>query len=267
MRKTFTFLLWALSSMMVLPLVSCGDDDDEAGGGDSPVATGNKLSSITVAGIPVFNVSYDSSGRISRMKMDEMEITLSYNPLTIKSRDDEDNLTLSNISTNSRGYMTEATVSELGDSWKVSLNYDSAGHLTSMTTDGDTDFFNWKDGNLMSVTYDGDDIFYTYSTLENKAGVCSPFWDPLGPYSMTGLFGKVSKNFPMTMYNPVLYDVTEFAYRLNPDGTISAEQVTIDDITMTMSYNYAGSRAGDACDVTSLQGAKNRFKSLFKRKK
>lgn len=276
--KKLIFNTVALLSAAILsmPVVSCGGDDDDES--DVPEVAGNRLSSITFLGVTFMRASYDSDGRIKEISMpdDEITISVSYSPLTLTCRDDEDTTIFSDITTNASGYITQAKISDGMEHRDMTIEYDSSGHIMSMAfSDGEYNEFTWENGNLTGVTMD--EVYYkqitdyTYSSLDNRVGACSPFWEPLGPYWMTGLFGVVSAKFPSSMYTyePGGYygegDYTEFAYKLNTAGYISAEQVSIDGVSLTLSYNYSAGRS----DVPSVSGSPMKsfnFKTLFKSK-
>ena len=265
-KKTVLPLLCA--AILGMPFVSCGgDDDDEPDVPGSDTVT-NRLEVITASGMTMFTFSYDGSGRMTRLKSSEldMDIKISYSPMKIEFDEDGDVLTFSNIKLNSHGFITEATCTDSEGSYKINLTYNDSGNLTSISdSDGETSALSWAYGRLMKATSDGEVTTYTYTELANPAGMFSPLWDPLGPYWMTGLFGTAPNMFPASITN---YDgeTAKFAYKLNNDGTIAAEQLTYDGSTMTLSYRYSSSRAaafsdnsGNATVVTP------RFKSPFRR--
>lgn len=301
--KKRNFLAFALGALLMsVPFVSCGDDDDDIpGGSNAPEEVpgdsnegseggsnvpGNKLqklTSIKAYGVTMYSFVYDSAGRLTKMKPGEAfegdvyEVRVSYEPMKIElCMTEDDNLTFTNISTNSKGYVTSCLVVDPdydNETIKESFSYDSAGHLTKISfSDGGSTDLSWSDGKLKSVTDDdGMEYKYTYSNLANKTGAVSPMWEPLSYLWFTGLFGAAPSYFPSGITITDNYDGEtdeyELAYKLNSNGTISAEQLTVDGATVTLSYSYANSKAvAETGDVSSVKKIKlPSIKSIFKR--
>lgn len=278
-RKFLTLTLSAL--LTSVPLVSCGDDDeDEPNTPDKPNEL-PQLRSIESYGFALFTFSYNSSGQLTQIKpgsmfADEIEkIDISYNPLKIKigGIEGEDDTILTDISTNSQGFITSMTCTEEGYSYRMDLSYNSSGNLTKITynDDGTSTTFTWHGGKLNTVVDDENNHYeYTYTNLANATGAFSPMWEPFGLYWMTGLLGTAPAYFPasITIHEDNEIDQVKLAYKINSNGTIAAEQMTYEDEdeTITMTYKYGASKALDETgDPTSAQQIKlPKFKSIFK---
>lgn len=267
MRIKFPFMAAVICAMtMSLPLMSCGDDDDDQ---DAPVPTpelpanpASGLTAITAMGQNLFTFSHDAAGHVTGIRGADLKMTISYSPLTITLEDDGDKTVWSNIATNTSGYITRATLTDEEDTWTMTFSYDSKGHLTSLNDGEDTSIFTWNNaGNLTNVNFDGDAISYMYANQLNTAGAFSPMWLPLGPYWMTGLFGAAPTNLPSKITSS--YDgVCTFAYTLNENGTIATEQISYDDMdmTMTLNYVYGGRSAADENFTVKLPSLSKVFK-------
>lgn len=237
---------------MSLPLMSCGEDENDptnkpdvpAGGSASaPVSAG--LKSIEGHGQVLFAFDYDAYGRMTKLSAPAFQssIEISYDPMMLTITDLDGTMTMTDISTNSKGYITETSFVEDGEGCPTTMSYDSDGHLTSVTSDGEVSHFTWKNGNLTKLV-DADDYVTTfeYSSNANTAGMFSPLWcDLMSMLWMTGLFGTAPAYFPSVIN--IDGDVALFSYTLNPNGTINTEQFTYEGATATFNYYYTGDRA------------------------
>lgn len=249
-----------LAMTMSMPLMSCGDDDDD----DDiiPPVTGetvNRPVSVTAMGRSMYTFAYDSEGRLTRLKMldqdDPFTLDVSYSPLQLRvDYGKGETTTFTGITTDKKGYITSARVTETYDgqvySWNTAIRYDSDGHIISMTDDEETMYYEWTRGDLTSISSDdGIDYNITYSSTDRKAGVFSPMWEPMGPMWMTGLFGAGPAHFPSTINDG---DITmSLDYTLYVDGAIDTETITIYGMSIPVTYNYEATRStGDATPAT-----------------
>ena len=246
MKLKFPFMAAIICAMtMSLPLMSCGDDDeDEPNVPVGPSASAGLLS-IAGHGQTLFAFSYDASGRMTKLSAPAYQTTIeiSYKPLKLTIVDEDGTMTMTDISTNSKGYITKASFKENGEGTPTTMSYDSDGHLTSITSDGEVSHFSWTNGNLMKVSdADGYVTTFGYSSLANTAGVFSPLWGGImGMPWMTNLFSTAPADFPSSINSDG--DIALFSYTLNTDGTINTEQFTYDGVTATFNYYYTGDRA------------------------
>lgn len=275
-RKFLTLTLSAL--LTSVPFVSCSDDDDAPNTTDNPNEL-PQLISIESYGFALFTFTYNSSGQLTQIKPGSMfadeigKIEISYNPLKIKigGIEGEDDTLLTNISTNSKGFITSLTCTESGDSFIMNFTYNTSGNLTKITYSDDESpmIFTWNDGKLNTVVDDENNRYeYTYTNLANTTGTFSPMWEPFGLYWMTGLFGTAPTYFPASIAvyeDNELYQV-ELAYKINSNGTIAAEQMTNEGETITMTYKYSASKTiEETGNPTSAQQIKlPKSKKLFK---
>lgn len=258
-----------LAMTMTMPLISCGDDDDDDDD-DIPVVpptteTSHLLKSITGMGSTIYTMSYDAQGRLTRLNMpdddDPFTLEVSYSPLKLRiSYGQDETSTLSGITTNKDGYITSARVTETYDgqvySWNTAIQYDNAGHIISMTDDDETMYYDWTQGDLTSISSDdGIDYSITYSSTERNAGVFSPLWEPMGPMWLSGLFGQGPAHFPSSISDGD--DTISLAYKLYYDGAIDTETVTINGISLSLTYNYADTRATASSSSAISTGIKH----------
>lgn len=278
-RKFLTLTLSAL--LTSVPFVSCGDDDDEPNAPDNPDTPNElpQLRSIESYGIALFTLGYNSSGQLTQIKPGSMfadeigKVEISYNPLRIKigGVDGEDDTLLTDISTNSQGFITSMTCTEDDNSFRMNLSYNTSGNLTKITYSDDhtSTTFTWHGSKLTTVVDDENNLYeYTYTNLANTVGAFSPMWEPFGLYWMTGLFGNAPTYYPasITTHENNEIDQVGLAYKINSNGTIAAEQMTYEGETITMTYKYSASKAiEETGDPTSTQQIKlPKIKSIFK---
>lgn len=242
--KATALMLSALGCLGTM--TACGGDDDDDNP-DQPGTTNGVAgpTSITAMGQTLFSFTYDSSNRLTSVKSEDFKMTVSYSPfkVTMTDEDDYSTTTLSDVSVNSQGYVTRAKVTDKYDGetdvYSSTFEYDSEGHLIKVNTDGDVTTYSWSNGNLTTVSSEGYPVAsFTYSDTPNTAQVTSPFWGDAFLLTMTNAFGKTVANFPATMLD--YSEKITLAYELNPNGTIKTETLAYDDISLKLTYNYAG---------------------------
>lgn len=250
-----------LAMTMSMPLMSCGDDDDDIPViPPTPGETVNRPVAVTAMGQTMYTFTYDSEGRLTRFKTldedDPFTLEVSYSPLQLRIAYGEgETTTFTGITTGKSGYITSARVTETYNgqvySWNTSIEYDSAGRIISITDDEETMYYVWTQGDLTSISGDdGIDYRISYSSTDRKAGVFSPLWEPMGPMWMTGLFGAGPVHFPSAINDG---DITmSLAYTLYFDGAIDTETVTIDGISVPLTYNYGTARSTGEATPTSM---------------
>ncbi|MDE5785096.1 MAG: DUF4595 domain-containing protein [Duncaniella sp.] len=208
---------------------------------------------MTAYGQTLASLKYDDNGRVTRVKAEDLIINISYSPLKITFVDYEDVTEWTDIKTNSAGYITSAKLTEEDeygvDTWRVSVTYDRDNHVTS-TYDGEenSSAFEWEGTRLKSMSMFDDKDSYrqtlTYSDVENKAGNVSLMWCDFSIYWLTGLFGEVPGYLPSKIYDSYEEDTVNLGYKLNSNGSIAKEQVSVNgSIQMVIDYNYTSSRA------------------------
>ena len=248
MKLKFPFMAAIICTItMSLPLMSCGNDEDDEPEVPAKPSASIGLMSIAGHGQTLFAFEYDASGRMTKLSAPAYQYTIeiSYKPLKLTLVDEVEGavMTMTDISTNSDGYITKTSFNEDGEGCPTTMSYDSDGHLTSITSDGEVSHFSWTNGNLMKVAgADGGIATFDYSSLDNTAGVFSPLWSGImGMLWMTDLFGTAPANFPSSINSDG--DIALFSYTLNANGTINTEQFTYGGVTATFDYYYTGDRA------------------------
>lgn len=296
------FLRTAFCSMVILTLMnSCTISEPKEG------SDGNRLESITNFMMTFYSVKYDGQGRIIELndQFSGGQIKISYSPLTITeyeldtySTDDNEykayvsNETVySNISLNTRGFITSYEAVEKGYYWDYysgsikpsftdiftgAVSYDNGGHILSIDTgDDDVTYFSWKNGNLVtSSEFDSDinEIYvFEYSGVPNKARQWVPWW--ISPMFMTGLFGVAPSEMITAgykTYGDYEYENTEptiqFAYKLHPSGKISSMQINDYGDIFTMNFNYSNGPVATRSDDSGTESVSfKKIKSPFRK--
>ena len=175
MKKTFRIAgALALCLTMIPAMVSCGDDEDEPGGGSSEVVEGTRLTSVNNV-----NISYDDKGRVYRFGSSSQYGYIDYEQGVISIPENEEGEM--KVKFNGKGYIsslnqnwdyTEDGEWEKGSS-KASFSYDGDGHLVQVTVssageyddkeDNESGKFSenftidltWSNGNLTKVVEEG----------------------------------------------------------------------------------------------------------------
>ena len=201
MKKTMRIVGFACVAIALLPLASCGDDDEGVtppGENEIEKETGMRLSSVGE-----FDFTYDKDGRCILVEENsyygsgyESKIVIDWNAGTITEKDgyEDEPDEVYHFKTNGKGYITELTQSQnynygQGVSYKVDgkakFSYDKSGHLAGMelssTASGvdegekftekiNVDYsMKWENGNLVSAVakedelYDGDREYDEYN--------------------------------------------------------------------------------------------------------
>lgn len=251
-------ILWGVLAMMLMVLTACGDDDDQPGDTD---AAKQKLTSMTSYGQTLASFKYDNQGRITRLKVEELIINISYSPLKMEFIDEDEVTEWNDIVTNSDGYITSAKLTETYegevDTWNVSVSYNRDNYMT-LAKDGDNSptTLEWNGSRLENIRMYDDHYVYTqtltYSNTENRAENVSLMWCEMSLYWLTGLFGKVPGYLPSQVYDSDSDETVKLAYKLNSNGSIAKEQVTFEgEYPAVIDYNYSSSRASVCDDATS----------------
>lgn len=260
-----------ISSTLLGASCTIGENDVESdltiGGPDT------RLSSISISSFfykkDLFKFSYDNQKRLTEIKYsfpgdDEWEIiAIQYNPLTIifeewetqyKYIDGEDVKEAvlrerdewKNISLNSKGYITEASVEtrvydvsmypddEDLNRYNLYFSYDNQGHLiNSYCNDWSTEYI-WRDGNLISLSFndyspdyynESYTVTFEYSDVVNQHGQWDPLFPVIGAIQITGWMGKAPEYYPKkatTVGGQYGYssDIMQFSYLLCENGYI-----------------------------------------------
>ena len=201
-------------------------------------------------------IAYDGYGRITRLTRNYEKMTVSYSPLEIKieERDDYDDeqpyvMSWKEISLNSAGYISQATIIDGEDVYIRQFYYDAAGHLVkSVDDEGFTTTFSWDSlGHLTKVTDDEVTVVYHYYPIMNKHSQ----WNPSGVVyadlvECTGLLGVppsyLVKSFTQTEFS-YGYEETStisYSYNLDHDGWIIQSKITGDDgATPILTWYYS----------------------------
>lgn len=272
-KKICKGLLAILPATLLLSSCTLSEPDSLKDPGEGNIY----LTSISSMTLDLYKLGYDSQKRVVEVqdRMNGVRLFVNYgqNEIIVEAAGsiwdnftDEDNYfvesrtVMSNLKFNSMGYITSLTSHEYEynapddlkyeDVTEFELEYDSDGHLTVYrnVTDNEVTLFNWNsDGNMTSYSFDGREYTLEYSRLANKFFQWMPFWDEMGVYRMTNLFGKgpanlVSKvtevdNTGSDYYYG--YDI-DFAYKLTNSGLISSARFSEYGDIITMVCHYGG---------------------------
>lgn len=216
-----------------------------------------KIDTITVKGNPVFTLSYNDAGKVTRYYngMFRGTVEISYDPLTI---------TLTYVDPGKNGVANPRQVMELYD---VQLNksnfissfrsrvsvvapngekmFSEGGATVKYNNEGRLTELNWKNGKTTEMTWDKDgrllssknpdyeNVYESTDTLNaNRQWI--PLWYACGGIEMTGLFGNppaylISKGVQTFTDGNIPATVAKFDYYLNKDNVIDSLLFTSDD--------------------------------------
>lgn len=233
----------------VLSACSVSEPDIDAG----PTGDNLRLTSISILTKNYVTVNYDAQGRVTRLTRGSDEMTVTYSPLEIKlierdDYDDEADVTYwKNITLNSQGYISNATVVEDEDVSVYSFEYDNAGHLVRAIEDGYYSIvYNWDSSGRMTKVYDDEQtVVFEYHSTPNL----HLQWDPNVPlYSgfveYTGLLGVAPSYFVKsltTIEDNYVSSKLFYNYRLNDNGWVIQSRIfdDDDDALPYMNWNYS----------------------------
>ena len=246
---------------------SCTVSEPDFGGSSDKA----RLEAITSSSMTVIDIKYDAQNRpvLIQDRMNDVKLTIEYNPLCIIEEDagyhydyntdvttiyTNCRLIMSNISLNSNGYMTSCDTEETYYSFEgevesyetghVNLHYDVFNHLTEYIEDGEISIkFSWSNSGLLTdIVSDEGNVRLEYGLTPTVNNQWSPYWDNLGIYRLTGLFGIA----PTMMVKEVIVDEGDyyenrrkFAYQITSGGWIKAMQVAENDYVETFNFRYS----------------------------
>lgn len=249
--KFFNLTLPLVAAMMsITSACSVSEPDIDAG----PTGDNLRLTSISILTKNYVTINYDAQGRVTRLTRGYDEMTVSYSPLEIKLTerydyyDDEADVTYwKDITLNSKGYISNATVVEEEDVSVYRFEYDNAGHLVRAIDDSNyTIGYSWDSSGRMTRAYDEEQtvLIEYYSTPNQHLQ-----WDPnvplyTGLVEYTGLLGVAPSYFVKsltTIEDNYVSSKLFYNYRLNDNGWVIQSRVSDDDGDGLpyMNWNYS----------------------------
>lgn len=233
-----------------------------------------RLISILSSSMTLYDIQYDSQGRPVQINDREYDARyiISYAPFELVIEEgapkdamdaDSDEMymeyrtVISDGTFNTAGYLTGATITETEydvdgnvisqESSPLVLRYDNFGHLISYIDDGEVVFsYDWDiNGNLTSYTTDSGTVTIKYGTTPNPKRQWTPFWDNIGPFRLTGLFGVAPAYMPASwvedngMADDGSYISRKWAYQLTDAGWIQAVQEVVEGYSQVFNFRYS----------------------------
>lgn len=220
-----------------------------------------------------FTMSYDSEGRLSRLKLDfgddeDTKWQFSYSPFMMTDKSSEDRVEFSSFHMNSQGNVSGFSIGgdEPGD---AKVAYTDEGYLKSVKITYDdgcysNSYYEWKDGNLVqisSVDYAPASLYeesitdkyvcdFEYGDIENTHSLPTLLQTmacgAVNALEYTGVFGKtISKNLLTSItetyyYNDESpeYESYDADYQIDDKGYILCEKIDIEGYTFDFYYHY-----------------------------